>query len=64
LHYLGIGLIVVGLLIACVAGFQLLMYGIDAVRHERDLSGRLLYTSTGAGVVLLLVGLWLLHAPT
>lgn len=64
LHFLGIGLITAGLLMACITGFQLLMYGIDTVRGVAELPGRLLYLTTGIGLGIFLVGLWLLHAPT
>jgi uncharacterized membrane protein YiaA len=64
LHFLGIGLITAGLLMACITGFQLLMYGIDTVRGIAELPGRLLYLTTGAGLLIFLIGLWLLHAPT
>lgn len=65
--FLAIGLVVIGILVLCIAGIQVLFVAIDAVRGEAVAPRKrpldvALYGLAGGGLVALLIGIWLLHA--
>jgi hypothetical protein len=65
--FLAIGLLVVGVIVACLAGYQVLFVGIDALRgmavrpRQRPVDV-MLYVLTVLGILAIIVGIILLHA--
>lgn len=65
--FLAIGLLVVGILVLCIAGIQVLFVVIDAARGQAVTPRKrpvdvALYGLAGAGLAALLIGIWILHA--
>lgn len=65
--YLAVGLLVIGVLVACIAGIQVLFVGVDMlrgmpVRARQRPTDMMLYLLTGLGILAIIAGFWLLHA--
>jgi hypothetical protein len=65
--YLAVGLLVVGVIVTCLAGLQVLYAGIDVLRGKpvqvrRRPADVMLYWITAAGIVAIIVGVILLRA--
>ena len=65
--FLAIGLLVVGVIVACLAGYQVLFVGVDAgrgihVRPRQRPVDVMLYVITVLSILVIIGGILLLHA--